>query len=295
MPYTGSPDRHTEAVKQKPDRTVEKVLFLQLLGAVVSTYVYLFRFLEKEPVLWIIKFLLEKRFAIELFVTWALTFGTSVAIAVFVTSDHISKAAYKTRVRKLFHLAVVSVFLSGLLVNARVLYLASSLCICVFVVIEFIRANQLTVLGPILNDKLSSFIDEQDSGPLYLTPIYLLISMCFPLWIHSGNINDRSLPLFSGILSVGIGDTIASIYGSKYGKIRLPGNKKSLDATIVATLSILVFTWLLVESNAVVMTISWLNYVFVSLLTMLLEFSTKQIDNLVLAPFFYSLIKILSV
>ena len=273
-------------------------LSVQLLTGLLVTYSFVFYSLEKEPISWSLQFLLTKRFAVQLFTAWAVIFGTSAAFAIVLSSNHsnaIHTKTQRTRIRKLFHLAIVSVFTSGLLINARVLYFASSLCLAAFLVLEFVRAYKLTVFGKFLNSKLTVFIDEQDSGPIYLTPIYLLLSMCFPLWLHTGNINDRSLVLFSGVLSVGVGDTIASVYGSKYGRVKITGSNKSVDASFVAMLTVIIFTWVLVESNSVIMTINWVKYSFIVSMSMLLEFSTSQIDNSVLAPFFYSLLKIHSI
>ncbi|KAM1803854.1 hypothetical protein ACFX12_029785 [Malus domestica] len=47
----------------------------------------------------------------------------------------------------------------------------------------------------------------------------LLLGCARPIWMSSGYI-DQPLDPFSGILDLGIGDTMASVLGYKYGVLR---------------------------------------------------------------------------
>ena len=271
-------------------------LYLQLFIALSLSYIFLYYSLEKEPIQWLFRFLSQMRKSTELFIFWAVlllaAFGFTVIVS-SMSSKLSTDSRAKTRLRKVYHLFVVAVFHSGITINGRVLSVASSLCLFLFVGIEFIRAFQLPPFGKILSEKLSVFADKQDSGYLLLTPIYLLVSMCVPIWIYPNNVNDRNVLLYAGILSIGVGDTIASVYGSKFGKVKLKGNPKSLDATFVAILSILGVSVALQASGSLVLDLSWDRYIVAVSATMFLEYSTQQIDNLVLAPFLYGVMSIL--
>lgn len=69
----------------------------------------------------------------------------------------------------------------------------------------------------------SLFIDEKDSSSkLILSHIYLLVGLSLPLWIS--DINTFNLCQLSGLITVGIGDSFASLIGSRFGKHKLPGS-----------------------------------------------------------------------
>lgn len=78
------------------------------------------------------------------------------------------------------------------------------------------------------------FSDEKDVGNVALTPMYLLVGCAIPLWVHpipcdvTNSAMFNILPLISGLLSVGIGDTMASYVGKSFGKHKWAGIRISL-------------------------------------------------------------------
>ncbi len=98
------------------------------------------------------------------------------------------------------------------------------LLLALFIILETARIIKLKYVSNALDQAVGLFIDEKDAGMVALTPIYLLVGCSLPLWLHpcpwclmKSNKLDV-LPLLSGVLSVGVGDTVASVIGSKYGR-----------------------------------------------------------------------------
>lgn len=88
----------------------------------------------------------------------------------------------------------------------------------------------ISPLAATLNDAISIYKDEQDAGVVVFTPFYLLAGISLPLWILPApcDVVDSAgfnlLPLLSGLLAVGIGDTMASAVGSTLGTHHWTGN-----------------------------------------------------------------------
>lgn len=96
------------------------------------------------------------------------------------------------------------------------------------------RYLQISPFGEALQQGFSVFADEKDNL-ISLTPLYLFCGLSFPLWMPTNNL---SLPvLLSGILTVGVGDTVASFVGSRWGYHKWTNSNKSVEGTIACILS----------------------------------------------------------
>ena len=95
-------------------------------------------------------------------------------------------------------------------------------------------------MGGFLQEGFSVFADAKDSL-ISLTPLYLLCGLSATLWLPTESMG--MLPLMSGVLTIGIGDTAASFVGSKWGKHKWVKSEKSIEGTIacVFTQLILIF------------------------------------------------------
>lgn len=92
-------------------------------------------------------------------------------------------------------------------------------------------------LGKFLQNGFDNFADEKDSL-ISLTPLYLLCGLSATLWLPTESM--RLFPLMSGVLTIGIGDTTASIVGSKWGKHKWNGSHKSIEGTLACIIAQLI-------------------------------------------------------
>lgn len=92
---------------------------------------------------------------------------------------------------------------------------------------------QISFLGEILQDGFDVFADEKDHL-ISLTPLYLLSGLSFPLWMPTTNLTR--LALLSGVLTIGIGDSAASLVGTRWGSHKWNGTNKTVEGTISCVL-----------------------------------------------------------
>ena len=84
-------------------------------------------------------------------------------------------------------------------------------------------------VGESLQAGFAAFADDKDAGCLALTPLYLLAGCSLPLWLYPATCMQDTctgqslLPLMSGILTIGIGDTAASAFGTWLGRTKWKG------------------------------------------------------------------------
>jgi dolichol kinase len=195
----------------------------------------------------------------------------------------------KIIIRKGFHI-VTFMFIPGTILSYRFMYLAYGAACCIFIFIECIRIEfKDTTFGGKLEKTFRRFTDERDGGTLILTHSYLLFGCAIPLWMD----NNPSFTSLLGIIVLGIGDTMASVFGVSFGKTKWPSSKKSVEGTLGlfflflncflgAIASMLTLGFLL--SNVV--QVETFPFIFSTILVALLEAFTEQIDNLCL-PLFY--------
>ena len=140
------------------------------------------------------------------------------------------------------------------------------------------------------------FVDEKDSSSkLILSHIYLLIGFSYPLWVS--NFKEFNIAQMSGLITVGIGDSFASLIGSRYGKHKIPGcNKKSLEGSFALLFSQIFIFLILYYLNLFSSDLK--NIVLISICavsTSIIEAITIDNDNIILPIIAYSFLKFLTI
>ncbi|RDX81049.1 Dolichol kinase EVAN, partial [Mucuna pruriens] len=195
--------------------------------------------------------------------------------------------------RKYYHLMAVSMFLPALIFQPKFLDLAFGAALAIFLTLEIVRIWRIWPLGQPINQFMNAFTDHRDSDLLIVSHFSLLLGCALPIWMSTGY-NDRPLAPFAGILSLGIGDTMASMVGHKYGVLRWSKTgKKTVEGTAAGITSVLAACSLLLPllaSTGYILTQHWFSLLLAVTVSGLLEAYTAQLDNAFIPLFFYSLL-----
>ncbi|ORX61115.1 hypothetical protein BCR36DRAFT_365699 [Piromyces finnis] len=168
------------------------------------------------------------------------------------------------------------------------MFLSFAVAFCAMLMIEVIRYFKVYPVGVAIHQFMITFIDQKDTGTAILSHIYLLIGCGMPVWLNS--LSDNILPGVSGILALGVGDTMASIIGYRYGKTHWPKSKKTVEGTCGFIASITLFVLITnIIYNYGYSFIQWIKFILFVILTGLLEAESNQNDNLILPLFLFSL------
>ena len=82
---------------------------------------------------------------------------------------------------------------------------------------------------------MSEFLDDKDNGTAILSHFYLLTGSSITLWLQ----NKSSLLNLTGVITLGVGDALASIIGKKYGKHCWTKNSsKTIEGSIAFAISV---------------------------------------------------------
>ena len=236
--------------------------------------------------MWLLNYVLGSYKILIIFSVW----GILIGLALFKVATQSKKATTVTR--KYFHALVVIVFTSGIFIDVDFLYLSSIVSLSIMLLLEHMRFHKIEPLATILNNAFKIFKDEKDVGDLVLTNLYLLSGVSLPLWIHPDASKADQILLLSGVLSVGIGDSMASIIGSKFGKHKLFHSKKTVEGLIASFLSQIMFIKLLQIVNLVHYKSNIIFIIFSIIFTSFVETITTQVDNIALPLLLYILISL---
>lgn len=147
------------------------------------------------------------------------------------------------------------------------------------------------MIAAFIDSVFDGFRDEKDSGPLTLTHVYLLIGCALPVWLSLGATGTNiSFQACAGVISIGLGDSAASICGSYLGRNKWPASKKSYEGTAAAFVtqsigSIFIFHYF--YPDQILELTGFLVIAATCLFVSLVEAFTREIDNLVLSLYFY--------
>lgn len=214
--------------------------------------------------------------------------------------------------RKLYHALIVAIFAPGLVLQPALLRLACSAALPTFALLEVVRAHALPPLGCRIRHFLARFVDSRDAGMLVLTHIYLLLGCALPVLLGAAALPcapatapslAAAVPFLAaaphaGLLVLGVGDAVASLVGMRAGRMYWSGGRKTVEGTAAAVVALLLAQAALLRPNRAAVPVptgaQWVALASCTVLVLLLEAATSQIDNLFLPLYYYVLLLLLA-
>ncbi|XP_013631941.1 PREDICTED: dolichol kinase-like [Brassica oleracea var. oleracea] len=267
------------------------VSILLFMVVAVPSWMQFVHDFHQHPFLWVLTFVFSEPLKrLSLCIYWVLLIVVSV-----LRFYNISRGSKVERIllRKYYHLMAVLMFLPALVLQPKFLDLAFGAALAVFIALEIIRIWRIQPLGEPLHHFMNAFTDHRDSEFLIVSHFSLLLGCALPIWMSSG-FNDRALSPFAGILSLGIGDTLASMVGHKYGVLRWSKTgKKTVEGTAAGITSMMAVCFMLVPvlaSMGYILSQGWGSLLVAVTATGMLEAYTAQLDNAFIPLVFYALL-----
>ncbi|CAH2230443.1 jg1946 [Pararge aegeria aegeria] len=258
-------------------RTLQTLTYI-VVTAAVFVLLMLHNILGADCVATILNYVFVERDRYRLLTLW-LSMVLLAVCALLVRTKLAVKASTVTR--KTFHVLASLVFLSGVIYDVNLMTLAAGIGLGVIVFVEALRKSGIEPISSALESVFLVYCDEKDSGVLAMTPLYLYLGLAFPLLVVPSR-EGRELELLSGVLSIGVGDTAASWFGSKFGFNKWSDSNRTMEGTIFNILSQIGTVYALQLFELLDSEEALLRTVFAATVSGLVEAKTNQVDNLVL-------------
>ncbi|CEP60836.1 dolichol kinase LALA0_S02e00716g [Lachancea lanzarotensis] len=248
------------------------VLFTSFACVFPLTVIHIFQINGENPAVWLYSYITSSSTRIKITLSWL--FGLLLLIPnimIFKSSFSLNSS------RKIWHFIVLILIVPPLKADPEFVKIALAGTIVSFLAVEYLRYLKLAPLGDYFDSKLRSFADFRDErGPIIISYIYLVIGVATPLLINGSLV---------GVISLGLGDSLASIVGNRWGRHKWPGTNKTYEGTaaFVAATAVcgLSFKRFLGEFTDV----SYIKLLSICLFSGLLEGNSVLNDNILIPAF----------
>eukprot|EP00347_Sterkiella_histriomuscorum_P023226 403335466 len=247
-------------------------------------------------------FLTPRHYSIIGYMLAALVFGISV-----INTLNTMKDFNNLFLRKTFHILALVLFLPGTLSTPQMMTFAFNCVSVLLILIEMIRyfmkkKNEKGLILNSLDSYFKAFTDQREQQPnqLIVTHILLLMGCAMPNTIYftilNGGFQNKytQLVTVSSILFLGVGDTAASLIGSRYGTSKWKNNS---NKTSEGTISLVVFTFIAYLMIINLIFPKYLDIFMVVLFSTIMvgfaEGLSHQYDNLVCSVLYFFLINMI--
>ncbi|XJO74201.1 hypothetical protein BDV3_005054 [Batrachochytrium dendrobatidis] len=274
--------------------------------------------IKTEPFTWTITYITDANtWRPYLIIYWMILVTGAVTIASTWSSTASSLSSHINFRRKYFHALALLLFAPGYLLEPQLMHLAFSVAISAFIMIEYMRIFHIGPIQPQTMDMfVHQFLNARDqlvqskSSPkgetkkrreVVVSHLSLMFGCAVPVWLTQIVLVLENKPLLilglTGILSLGVGDSAASIIGKAVGKTKWFRKDKTVEGTlgfVIGSLGALyaVQIWLDRFGDSVPKVGFFVRSAISVVLTGLLEAFSEQNDNLVVPLYMFALLSL---
>ncbi|CCH62817.1 hypothetical protein TBLA_0I01580 [Henningerozyma blattae CBS 6284] len=227
---------------------------------------------NRSPLNWLFNYILSSNTRQNILTIWLSILLLSIpTVTVFKNLISLNTS------RKVWHFLILLCILKPFKMDPNFVKLSLSGSIIIILSVEYLRFLNLEPFDKVLNNYLKSFADARDSkGPLIISYIYLIVGVSTPLLFKDSPV---------GLISLGIGDSMASIVGQKIGKIKWPNSKKTIEGTLAFIVCTTITSVFLQTYLGYFPNIRKLNITLMCTLTGILEGNSTMNDNILIPAF----------
>lgn len=187
---------------------------------------------DKNPALWLLLFLTESDQRTSIVSMWGLAIAASVPLLTGYVYDGSVSLNFS---RKYWHFLILFIVILPWKVDPVLVKTSLAGILPIFLLLETIRyCNFLPDWIALCLNKFGDYRDQR--GPLLVSYLYLIIGVSLPILLD----ND-----ITGLIVLGLGDSVASIIGKRYGKRFWADsneeNKKTYEGTVAFIVASSVF------------------------------------------------------
>lgn len=227
---------------------------------------------DQDPLDWLIHYITVSETRQRILTVWL------VSLFILIPNVLIFKSNFTLNTsRKIWHFMVLMLIAKPFNIDPEFVKISLAGSIVLFLSVEYLRYLKLEPIGGYLDSKLRLFADyRDDKGPIIVSYIYLIIGIATPLLI-----NDSPV----GLISLGVGDSLASIIGGKWGRKFWPGTNKTLEGTVAFIGSTILMVAIFKQYLGYFGGISMANLSIICILCGLLEGNSSLNDNILIPAF----------
>lgn len=227
---------------------------------------------NEDPLNWLVNYIAISQTRKSILVVWL------TSLFILIPNVLIFKSNFTLNTsRKVWHFLILLLITQPFRMDPDFVKLSLAGTIVLFLSVEYLRYLKLEPFGGYIDSQLRLFSDFRDEkGPIIISYIYLIIGIATPLLINNSPV---------GLISLGVGDSLASIIGGKWGRTFWPGTTKTIEGTMAFILSTSAAAFVFKQYLGYFTNISEWNLCIVCAFSGLLEGNSVMNDNILIPAF----------